>query len=304
MNILMTGASGLIGTALQDAFDARGDGVFTVMRGALEIEEIPFWEPSVGLFNLPDDLEIDAVVHLSGAPLSKFPWSAKYKEEIVLSRVQSTLLMASQLAERDQKPKTIISASAIGIYGDRGDESLDENSPAGIGFLADTCVQWEQATQVAEEVGIRIVHARTGLVLSDSAGLLKTMLKPFRWGVGGRLGDGSQYMSWISVEDVVGGILHAIDHADIAGPLNLTSPEPVTNKDFTRTLARVIRRPALFPVPRFALRIIMGEAAGEMALPSTRVYPMKLATNGYEFLHSDLEKALYHILKPESTPDS
>jgi len=302
MNIMMTGASGLLGAALRDALDERGDTVVPVMRGEVNLAEIPHWNPGKGELFIPEDLQIDAVIHLSGASLSRLPWTKKYKNEIVMSRVQSTLLLSAMLAAREQKPRVFISASAIGIYGDRGEEELNESSEPGTGFLADTCSQWEASTQLAEKAGMRVVHARTGLVLSKTAGLLKTMLLPFRWGLGAVLGSGKQYMSWISLKDTVEAILYAMDTATLSGAVNIVGPNPVTNKEFSKTLGRIIQRPVLLKAPAWGLRLLLGVAAREMILVGARVIPSKLINSGFKFHHESLEKALETTLeKPDDS---
>ncbi|HLM96249.1 MAG TPA: TIGR01777 family oxidoreductase, partial [Acidimicrobiales bacterium] len=239
----------------------------------------------------------DAVVHLAGAGIGDKRWSATRRQEIVSSRVQSTALLARSLAELDRPPSVLVSASAVGVYGDRGDEELTEASGPGSGFLAELCRAWEDATGRATQAGIRVVRLRSGVVLSAHGGALARQLPLFRLGVGGRLGSGRQWLSWISLADEVGAVLHALDEPSLEGPVNATAPTPVTNRDFTAALGRALHRPAVLAVPGFALRVALGsDLASEMVLAGQRVLPAKLSASGYEFSHADIDTALAALL--------
>ncbi len=235
---------------------------------------------------------IEAVVHLSGASVAGGRWTQRYKQEIVSSRVQSTVSLAKLLGRLDQPPKVLVCASAIGIYGDRGDEELDEDSPPGTGFLAETCVAWEAAARAAEDAGIRVVHTRFGVVLSPHGGALAKMLPLFRLGLGGNLGSGRQWMPWITLRDAVGVLRSCIEREELRGPINTVSPAAVTNAEFTRSLGSAVNRPAFIPAPAFALRMAFGEMADEALLASARVLPMRLVKAGYRFADPELLPAL------------
>lgn len=233
-----------------------------------------------------------AAIHLSGASIAGRRWTPDYKRQLTVSRVGSTRALSDLLAGLRNPPKTLIAASAIGIYGNRGDEKLDESSAPGSGFLADVCRQWEEATQAAQRAGIRVVHVRFGVVLGNGPGALGKMLPIFRLGLGGRLGSGRQWMSWVSLEDAIAVVLFVLEHSELAGPVNLTAPNPVTNAQFTRALARQLHRPALLPAPAFALRLALGEMANEALLSSERAFPTKLLAAGFRFAHPTIEDAL------------
>ena len=239
----------------------------------------------------------DAIVHLAGVGIGDHRWTEDHKRAVLDSRVKGTTLLAETLAGLTDKPKVMASASAVGYYGLRGDEVLTEDAGAGTGFLADVCKQWEASTAPAEQAGVRVVRFRTGIVLSPDGGALKQMLLPFKLGLGGRIGNGRQWWSWISIDDEVGAILHVLDDSAQHGAVNLTAPNPVTNEQFTRTLNRVLRRPTLLPTPTFALKAMFGrEAVDEMFLGGQRVTPARLQADGYAFRHADLEGALRHLL--------
>ena len=294
MNVLVTGASGFIGSALVPALTAGGHSVRRLVRGTPGGEGEYRWDPAAGRID-PDSLEgVDAAVHLAGETVAG-RWTDAKKERILRSRVDGTRTLAEALADLERPPRVLVAASAIGYYGDRGDELLTEESAPGEGFLADVVKAWEGASQSAEQAGIRVVRLRFGIVLSPAGGALKTILRPFRLGLGGRVGSGRQWMSWVSIDDVVGAVGHALTHEDLAGPANTVAPNPVTNAEFTKTLARVISRPALLPAPAPALRIGLGEFAQDV-LSSARVAPVRLGESGYEFRHSNLEPALRHVL--------
>jgi len=238
-----------------------------------------------------------AAVHLSGASVAGQRWTAAYRREMMASRVDSTRALATLLAGLRTPPRALLVASAVGYYGDRGDQLLDETSLPGEGFLADLCRQWEAAAQPAVEAGIRVVHLRFGVVLGPGPGALARMLPIFRLGLGGRLGSGRQWMSWISVEDAMRALLFALETPSLAGPVNLTAPSPVTNAEFTRLLARQLRRPSFLPVPAFALRLALGQMADEALLASTRAVPSRLLVAGFRFAHPTVDKALAAALE-------
>jgi uncharacterized protein (TIGR01777 family) len=238
----------------------------------------------------------DAVVHLAGENIAAGRWTESVKERIRKSRVDGTQLLSRALARLKQPPRAVVQASAVGFYGNRGDESLTESSPRGQGFLPAVCVAWEAAAEPAEKQGIRVVFLRFGVILSRKGGALKKMLLPFRLGVGGVIGDGSQYMSWITLDDAVAAIQHALSTEGLRGPVNVVSPQPVTNRGFTRTLGRALGRPTVFPMPAFAARLAFGEMADALLLSSQRVLPDRLLGSGYSFRHPDLEPALRHVL--------
>src|SRR3954451_11570615 len=257
MDVAITGATGLIGTALGAALRARGDRVMSVGRGASSDVR---WDPTAGTID-GDALEgVTAVVHLAGESLGEKKWTPEQKERILESRVRGTELISTTIAELATKPSVLVSGSGIGFYGDRGDTALTETSapPPPGNFLSDVCVAWEAATSSSEAAGIRTVHLRTGIVLSKEGGALARMLLPFKLGLGGRIGSGRQYMSWISITDEVGAILHAIDTDTVAGPLNATGPTPVTNAEFTKALGAAVHRPTLLPTPLAPLKVVYG----------------------------------------------
>jgi len=292
--ILVSGVSGPIGAALQPALSAGGYKITRLVRGPASGESQVSWDPAKPL--LPEAVSgFEAVIHLAGESVVG-RWTYAKKARIRDSRVRGTRNLAAALAKASNPPRTLISASASGYYGDRGDEVLREDSSSGQGFLPDVCRQWEAATQGAADAGIRTVQIRIGVVLSAAGGALPKMLTPFRMGVGGRIGSGRQWWSWIGVQDIVGSILHLL-RTNLSGPVNLVSPKPATNADFTRTLASVLSRPAIFPMPGFAARLAFGQMADELLLASQRIEPAKLLASGYTFQFPDLRPALEQILK-------
>ncbi|NIP86553.1 MAG: TIGR01777 family protein [Planctomycetales bacterium] len=295
MNILVTGASGLVGSHLQPALAAEGHTVTALVRRAAAAGQIR-WDPAAGQLDADQLQGFDGVVHLAGESIAEGRWTAAKKERIRSSRVDPTTLLCQTLARLPQPPKVLISASAIGFYGDRGDQPLDEESPAGAGYLPEVCQAWEGATQAAAEAGIRVVRLRIGVVLSREGGALQKMLLPFRMGAGGRIGSGRQYWSWIAIDDLVGVIGHALQTTSLEGAVNAVAPQPVTNLEFTKTLGRVLGRPTIFPMPAFAARLALGEMANDLLLASARVVPAKLNGSGYTFRYPDLEGALRHVL--------
>ena len=295
MKILVAGSSGLIGTALVRRLSDDGHEVMRLVRRAPVSGDEVQWDPDAGNVDTAALDGVEAAVHLGGASIAGRRWNAAYKQEIRDSRVNSTRLLTETLAKLDPRPSVFLCASALGYYGDRGDEVLTENSPRGSGYLADVTAEWEGATSSALDAGIRVCNMRIGVVLSDTGEMPRSMLAPFKLGLGGKLGNGRQYMSWVHLDDVVGAFAHALETPTLQGPINLSSPNPVTNAEFTKALARALSRPALFTVPRFALRIAMGEMA-QFALASSRLYPLKIMESGYKFKWDVIEPALRDIL--------
>jgi uncharacterized protein (TIGR01777 family) len=294
----------MLGTAVRLALAGRGAQLLQLVRGNPVAPEQLRWNPAASpSIADTEPLEgLEAAIHLSGASVAAHRWTAAYKREIRASRVESTQALAAALAGLRQPPKTLLVASATGIYGNRGDDLLDERSSPGTGFLADLCREWEAAAGPAAEAGIRVVHLRFGVVLGPGAGALAKMLPLFRLGVGGRLGSGHQWMSWISLADAVAAVLFALGSnsaaSTLAGPVNLTAPAPVTNAEFTRALGRAVHRPAILPAPAFALRLALGQMADEALLSSARVFPARLINAGFQFAHPNLEAALAAALEP------
>ena len=295
MKIVISGASGLIGTQLVTTLKSSGHEVVQLVRRSAAAGQI-MWDPKSGKLD-PASLEgCDAVIHLSGAGIGDKRWSDAYRKEILDSRTATTSLLANTIASLQRKPSVFLSGSAIGIYGARGDEQLTETSEHGTGFLADVCEQWEAAAKPAIDAGVRTVFLRTGIVLSPKGGALKKLLPLFRLGVGGKFGNGKQWQSWISMDDEVASIIHLLT-ANVSGAVNLTAPQPVTNTEFTKVLARVVKRPAIVPVPTFAPKILLGgELADALLFTGQRVMPQALTASGYVFKHSTLESALRSLL--------
>jgi len=296
MRILLSGASGFIGSALRRVLEQEGHEVSALSRSAPADSSAVQWDPDSGELD-PVALEgWDAVVHLAGEGIGDRRWNEAHKRRVRDSRIKGTTLLSRTLAKLDRPPAVLLSASAIGYYGDRGDETLTENAPAGGGFLAGVVQAWEESTAPARDSGIRVVTMRSGLVLDGGGGVLKRQLIPFRLGMGGRLGAGRQYWSWITLEDEVRAMQHLLD-ADVSGAVNLTAPTPVTNAEFTAVLGRVLSRPAFLSVPPVALEVVLGkEMATEMLFFSQRVVPSKLEGSGFRFRHPELESALRAVL--------
>jgi uncharacterized protein len=295
MRVLVSGSHGLIGTALVRTLRTRGDEVGRIVRrqaGARAGPADVTWDVAAGTIDARAMEGADAVVHLAGASLAR-RWSSAYKTRLRASRVDGTTLLATTLAQLDRPPAVMVSGSAIGYYGDRGDEVLTEDSEPGTGFLAELVQAWEAATAPAEKFGVRVVHVRSGIVQSAEGGALGKQLPLFKLGLGGQLGPGRQYLSWISLADEVDAILHALTHDTVRGPLNATAPNPVTNTEFTRILGAALGRPTMLRVPSFALLAALGpEMARETLLVSQRVRPARLEATGYEFHHPELPGAL------------
>ncbi|HVO10261.1 MAG TPA: TIGR01777 family oxidoreductase [Vicinamibacteria bacterium] len=295
MRIAVTGASGLIGQALVPHLRTAGHEVVRLVRRPPATADERAWVPGRDLD--PAVLAgVEAVVNLSGANLAQGRWTDRRKQQLRDSRIGPTRVLAEAIARMSLPPPVLVSSSAVGYYGDRGDEPLTEASPAGDGFLARLCVEWEQATAPAEAAGIRVVHTRSGIVLSAAAGALAKMLKPFKAGIGGVLGSGSQYVSWITMDDLLAAITRALTDDALRGAINTVAPSPVTNRQFTRSLGRVLHRPTVASVPAFVLRLLFGEMAGEALLASTRAVPQRLLAAGFRFSFPDLEPALRQAL--------
>jgi len=293
MTILLTGASGMLGTAIGSALKRRGVRLLILVRREPKSPDELRWVPASGRLDEPERLEgLDDAVHLSGASVASQRWTESYKREMAESRVASTRFLSETLAALRQPPPVLVKASAVGFYGNRGDEILDEDSTAGRGYFPELCTAWEAAARPAVDAGIRVVHLRFGMVLGRDGGAMARLAPLFRLGLGGRLGNGRQWMSWISEEDAVAAALFAVDNPALSGPVNLAAPQPVTNADFTRELARAVHRPALLPAPAFALRLALGAMADEALLASTRAVPNRLTQAGFAFSHPTLPQAL------------
>jgi uncharacterized protein (TIGR01777 family) len=291
--VAVTGSTGLIGSALVEELRSAGHEVVRLVRRVPGEEDERWWDPDKSSLDPGVLAAVDAVVHLAGAGIGDRRWSAARRRQLVSSRVDSTALLAGAMATSESPPSVLLCASAVGIYGDRGDEILTEQSAPGTGFLAELCRQWEQAAAPAATAGIRIVQARSGIVLSARGGALGRQLPLFRLGLGGRLGSGGQWTSWVSLEDEVRALRFALEHGTVSGPVNVASPAPVTNRDFTAALGRALHRPAVLAVPAFALRLAVGRGlADEALLASQRVRPAVLEAAGFSFAHEDLAAAL------------
>ncbi|MEA2590578.1 MAG: uncharacterized protein QOD62_409 [Actinomycetota bacterium] len=296
-DVVVGGASGLIGSALGATLQQRGRQVRRLVRpGAQGGPDTIAWDPAAGTIDAEALEGVGAVVNLAGKAVGPHRWTEAHRTEVLESRTRSTSLLAKTIAALDNPPSVLVNASASGYYGDRGDEILTEDAPPGSGFLAGVCQAWEAATAPASEAGIRVAMLRTGLVLASSGGALGAMLPIFKLGLGGKIGSGTQWWSWIDLEDEVGAILHLIDHDRASGPFNLAAPDPVTNAGFTALLAKALSRPAALTVPKFVLRTALGGFADEALLASQRLSPVKLLDSGYRFLSTDLLGALQVML--------
>jgi uncharacterized protein (TIGR01777 family) len=301
MKILVTGSSGLVGTALVSALARGGHTVCRLVRpqtagggGAKEGFGVA-WNPATGELG-GAGVGADAVVNLAGASIADRRWTTQRKELLCSSRIETTRALVGALAKMNARPSVLVSASAIGYYGDRGDETLTEESKAGTDFLAELVQEWEVEARKADALGIRVVLARFGIILAREGGALPKMMLPFKFGAGGKLGSGQQWMSWVALEDVVGILRFAIENASVRGAINMVSPQPLQNGEFTYVLAKAMHRPALFPAPAFALRLALGEMADALLLSSQRVLPRAVEKTGYQFLHSDLSTALKNLV--------
>lgn len=288
MKILITGGSGFIGRALTAYFTQQGHSVVPLRRGSTTP---PYWQPEQGLIDLGGQ-RFDVVIHLAGENIAKGRWTKKKKAKILSSRVQGTQCIAEYFSQAQNRPKLVICSSAVGIYGDRGAEQLTEASEHGTGFLAQVCQQWEAALAPVVDAGVRVVNIRLGMVLAAHGGALAQMLVPFKMGLGCVFGNGEQYMSWIALTDVVHAVEHIMVNENLSGPINLCSPQPVTNRQFTKTLGRCLHRPTFLPLPSFIAKIVFGEMADALLLSSSRIVPIKLIESGYRFQHATLDSAL------------
>lgn len=298
MKIAITGSSGLVGSALTQTLSKNGHSILRFVRKKEDLsDDTILWDTTKGIEN-PEKLNgVDVVINLAGENIATGRWTEEKKKRILESRVKGTETLCNALNTLDNPPKLLINASAIGYYGNQGDCIVNEEGPSGEGFLAKVCREWEKATESAEKKGIRVVKLRTGVVLSKKGGALAKMLLPFKLGLGGVIGSGKQWMSWIALEDLVGIVQHVIEDEAIRGPVNAVTPKAVTNYEFTKTLGKVLNRPTIFPLPAFVAKFLLGEMADEMLLSSTRVNPAVLSMTGYSFLYPDLEGAFEHILK-------
>ena len=295
LNILITGSSGLIGTTLSQSLTNSGHTIYNMERPACSNAHFS-WLPENDIINFDESIAIDVIINLSGSNISDGRWTSSKKKIIYNSRVKSTKLLTQKIAELKHPPKVFISASAIGFYGETGDFTVSEQSDPGKDFLAHVALKWESATQLCKDAGIRTVNLRTGIVLSEKGGALNKMLFPFKLGLGGVIGNGKQYMSWISIKDVTSIIEFIIDNDSIDGPVNMVSPAPVTNYEFTKTLGKVLSRPTIFPMPAYVAKLIFGEMADALLLTGIRVKPDKLLSAGYTFIDNDLYPALKSVL--------
>ena len=295
MKILVTGASGFIGTALVRHLAANGHEPLPLGRSRSTANAV-VWNPETGEIEVEKLAGIDAVIHLAGENIASGRWTAAKKQRLINSRLKGTHLIAETISKMARPPSVLVSASAVGYYGDRGNEILREESAPGRGFLADLCVQWEAATEPATRRGIRVVHPRLGIVLARHGGVLGKMLLPFKLGVGGKVGSGNQYMSWIALEDLCSILLYCAQTSNLHGPVNAVTPNPVTNLEFTKALGNALSRPTIFPLPAFVARTALGEMADELLLYSARVEPRKLNNLHFGFRHSELGAALKGIV--------
>lgn len=287
----------MVGTALVDALEANDHLVRSLVRRPVRDSDHEIhWDPDADEIDAAELNAVDAVVHLAGENIAERRWSDDFKRRILESRIKGTHLLAATLANLDSKPDVLVSASATGFYGSRGDEVVDESSASGEGFLAHVCRQWEAATTMAEEAGIRVVHLRIGPVLSTKGGALAKMLLPFKLGLGGVIGSGKQWFSWIALDDLVTAIRFVLEHKSLAGPVNAVAPGAVTNREYTKTFGQVLGRPTIFPMPAFAAQLAFGEMADEMLVGGVRVEPKVLRDAGFAFEYPQLEPALRHLL--------
>lgn len=296
MNVLVTGSTGLVGSALIPFLTTGGHRVQRLVRGAASGNDEIVWDPNSGEVDAHKLEGLDAVVHLAGENIATGRWDSAKKARIRDSRVGGTRVLCESLSRLDRRPKVLVCASAIGYYGDRGDEVLTEGSLPGTSFLCEVCRDWEAACEPARQAGIRVVNLRIGVVLTPRGGALHKMLLPFKLCAGGVVGSGRQFWSWVAIDDVVGAIHHAITNESLSGSVNCVAPQSVMNHDFTKTLGRVLHRPTLFPMPAFVVKLAFGEMGEELLLASTRVVPQRLEESGYEFRFPSLDAALRHLL--------
>jgi uncharacterized protein (TIGR01777 family) len=298
MKILVTGASGLVGKSLIPFLQSKGHDVKPIVRSTTPLgNDVIRWDPERGFIDYKDVEGTEVFINLSGENIGDGRWDAEKKSKILNSRVEATNFLAQVLASMSVKPKLLINSSAIGYYGDRGSEVLTEKSDPGTNFLAEVCSQWEEATQYARREGVRTVLLRTGMVLTPQGGALKNLLTPFSLGLGGTIGSGKQYYSWITLDDLLNIFQHIISHPIIEGPVNAVTPNPVTSREFAKAIGKVLSRPTLLPLPSILARLILGEMADNLLLASERVKPEVLEKTGYKFLYPTLVPALKHLLK-------
>lgn len=295
--VAISGASGLVGKDLSELLRENGHRVIPMTRKKTPGSDAIVWDTSKGVEN-PAQLEsVDTIVHLAGENIAGGRWNAAIKERIRSSRVDGTRSLVQSIAKVQKRPKTLVCASAIGFYGERGDAILTESEPAGHGYLSDVCKSWEQEAMAAKDLGLRVVCVRIGVVLSPKGGALAKMLLPFKLGAGGIVGNGKQYWSWIGLNDLVRAIAFCVENESVSGPVNAVSPEPLTNYDFTKGVGKVLKRPTIFPLPAFMARLVLGEMADELLLSSIRVVPNQLQQHGFKFDQPDLISCLEHELK-------
>ena len=299
MKVLLSGSTGLIGSALSTHLKNKGYQVFSLTRDIEQKDDnFIYWNPQKKELNLKDFEGFETIIHLAGENVGTGGrWNEKKRKQIRESRVVATQVLSDTLTQLEHPPKLFICASAIGYYGERGNTAITENSPPGGGFLSNVCSEWESATKSAQEKGIRVINTRIGVVLSPNGGALKQMLLPFRLGLGGALGSGKQFMSWVALDDVINAFYFLMKHESIQGPVNLVSPKAVTNKKFTLALGKTLHRPTIFTVPEFMIKLIFGKKGEELLLSSQNVKPETLLKEGFQFQYPDIEKALHHLLK-------
>ena len=295
MNILISGATGLLGSALRPYLENKGHQVYILHRGRSSGRF--YWQPEKNIIHIDEEIYLDAVINLNGVNIADKPWSKQRKDDIIQSRVKCTQVLSKALIDRLQSPHTFINASAIGYYGDTGNDSVDEYSSAGGNFLTEIVTQWEAAAQPIIDSGIRTVFIRSGVILTPQGGALKKMLLPFKLGLGGKVGNGQQHMSWISLTDELRAIEFLLNQSVISGPVNLTAPHPVTNSTFTKALGKALKRPTMFPMPAFVVKMLFGEMGDLLLLGSNQVLPSVLIDNGFKFAYPDIQSALNAELK-------
>jgi len=295
MKVAVTGSSGLIGSSLVSFLSEKSVTVSKILRENTKDDDIS-WKPEDGDWDSAFTGGVDGIVHLAGENIASGKWTRKKKEKIRNSRIEGTTRLCEHILKLPTPPSVLVCASAIGYYGNRGVEFLNEGSSRGSGFLPDVCLGWEEAAESVSKAGIRVVNVRFGIVLSKDGGALAKMMTPFKIGMGGKIGSGTQYMSWVAMDDVTGAIYHTLTTDSLKGPVNVTAPNPVTNKEFTSTLGEVLKRPAVVPMPAFAAKLAFGEMANDLLLASTKVAPKRLSDSGYKFQYPELENALKHVL--------
>lgn len=297
MKVLVTGSSGMVGSALVKALQSKGHHVLRLVRNEATQDNEVSWDPITGTIDSSKLEDVDAVVNLAGENISTGRWSPQKKKRIWDSRVLGTQNLVRALLKLQSPPKVLVNASAIGFYGDTGSTAVDENGAYGTGFLASVCKDWEQATQEAEKGEMRVVKLRIGMVVSPEGGALKKMLLPFKLGFGGKVGSGKQYMSWISIDDLVSMIIYSLENQNVSGVINAVAPNPVTNSEFTKALGKVLGRPTIFPLPAFVARTMLGEMADELLLVSSRVLPKAILDHGFTFKYPKIEETLQRYIQ-------